>query len=179
MGTPKQSTTTLTSGNTIQSRRLRLPSLSLAVSERKLLLAVVDLVAINAALFATLLLRRDFQPDLVPSEQSINWFVILSVLWLAVALFVDVYALARAASAWHSFWASAAAVFLTDIIYLLIPYVTPALTVTRLSILAFIALTILGVGAWRIFYASVFVQPGFHQRALVVGAGLAGRTLAQ
>jgi exopolysaccharide biosynthesis polyprenyl glycosylphosphotransferase len=142
-------------------------------------LAVIDLVAINAALFATLILRQDFQPDLVPGAQSINWFVILSVLWLAVALFVDVYSLARAASAWHSFWTSAAAVLLTDIVYLLIPYVTPPLPAARLNILSFIVLTTLAVGAWRVFYASVFVQPGFHQRALVVGAGMAGRTLAQ
>src|SRR4051812_26956186 len=78
-------------------KRARLHNLSLGFSERKLLLAVTDTLLVNAALFTTLLLRSNYLPELVPSGQSVWWFVVLSVVWMAVALFMDVYSLTRAA----------------------------------------------------------------------------------
>jgi exopolysaccharide biosynthesis polyprenyl glycosylphosphotransferase len=40
-------------------------------------------------------------------------------------------------------------------------------------------LAVLGIAAWRFAYATIIVQPAFRQKILIVGAGPAGRTLAQ
>jgi len=64
-------------------------------------------------------------------------------------------------------------------VYLLIPYLTPPLPESRSGVLLLPALATLGVVAWRVLYAQVLFQPAFHLRALVVGAGWAGRTLVR
>jgi exopolysaccharide biosynthesis polyprenyl glycosylphosphotransferase len=163
----------------VPSKRRRLRSLSLDFSERKLLLAVVDTLLVNAALFATLLLRSDYMPELVPSEQSVSWFVVLSIVWMSVALFMDVYSLTRAADPLNAVRTTTVAALLACGIYLLIPYVTPTLPSTRLGVLVFVSLTVAGIVVWRLLYAAVFVQPNFHLRALIIGAGWSGRALAQ
>ncbi|MFN2166912.1 MAG: sugar transferase, partial [Anaerolineae bacterium] len=73
---------------------------------------------------------------------------------------------------------SGAAALVTVLIYTLIPALTPPLQ-NRTPIYLFAVLAVLGITAWRLAYAQFFVQPWFKQRALVVGAGWAGRTLAQ
>src|SRR5207248_3276947 len=54
---------------------------------------------------------------------------------------------------------------------------TPALPSSRLELVSLPAACVAGVGLWRVFYAVVFVHPGFQLRAIVVGAGGAGCTL--
>jgi len=158
--------------------RVQLPNLHLRFSERKLLLAIVDLITANAALFAAVAWRA--QPlQAVEHAHEIWWIVSLSILWLVVGLFLNIYDLALAASPLHSAWASGRAVLITSICYLFIPYVTPALPPSRLEAALFPLFATTGIITWRIVYAQVFVQPAFHQRALVIGAGWAGQTLAR
>src|SRR5207247_5407991 len=95
------------------------------------------------------------------------------------AMFMDVYSLTRAANPVSAVRTTTIAALLSCGIYLLIPYVTPTLPSTRLGVLIFVSLTVTGVVAWRLVYAAVFVQPNFHLRALIIGAGWSGRALAQ
>jgi exopolysaccharide biosynthesis polyprenyl glycosylphosphotransferase len=161
------------------SRRLHLRSLHLRLSERKLLLAGGDLLAVNLGLLAALAFRPSD-----PSTSSylwghLSWFVLLSGLWLLIGLMFSIYDLARAASPMHSLWAAGQAAMLTGVLYFFMPYVTPAFPERRVEFVLFPLIAVLGVAGWRVIYATVFVQPAFQQRALVVGAGWAGRTLAQ
>lgn len=154
--------------------------------ERKLLLGVVDGLLINFALFVALTmrpfpLRRG--PDL--SWQALSqlltnqwsWFVILTSVWFVCALMLDCYNLAQATDVLDSMGRLSGAVFLTSLIYLLIPRITPVLPSSRLDVLSFPLLGLAGIVVWRLVYARVLVQPNFQQRALVVGAGSAGQTL--
>jgi len=160
-------------------RRLGMPSLALRFSERRLLLVLVDLVMMNGALFCALLLRSnpDFTASVVWSRMT--WFVLLSALWIAIATVLNIYDLAIAASVMRSLWTTSGAICLTGLTYSLIPYITPTLPRYRLEALLFPLLALLGVGFWRTLYALVFVQPIFHQRALVVGNSWIGQTLAE
>lgn len=153
--------------------------LSLQFSERKLLLGFMDLLSLNIALFVTLAMRQGLDFSFRGFWNRLSWFVILSGVWLVCAFMLECYNLSRAASFPHSVGRISAVVFLTSLIYWLIPRVTPALPPSRLTIIAFPVLGLAGIVAWRIFYATVLVQPGFQQRALIVGAGWAGRTLAK
>ena len=170
-------------------------------SERKLLLGILDGILINLALFFALTLRplpvrvgaSDSWQDIVqllamrwnwPTLSYLlmtqwSWFVILTPVWFGCALMLDCYNLVRAGSLLDSLGRLSGAVFLTSLIYLLIPRFTPVLPTSRLDIFSFPLLGLLGLVAWRSVYATVLAQPNFQQRALVVGAGAAGQTLVE
>jgi exopolysaccharide biosynthesis polyprenyl glycosylphosphotransferase len=158
---------------------LCLPPIPLRLSERRLLLGAMDVLIVNAALLETLILRPDSAMAGLVTGMQLRWFVLLSVVWLAMAQVLDIYDLSRSAIARHSAWAAGSNAVVTAVVYLLIPYLTPPLPDSRSGVLLLPALATLGVVAWRVLYARIFVQPAFHQRALVVGAGWAGRTLAR
>jgi exopolysaccharide biosynthesis polyprenyl glycosylphosphotransferase len=162
---------------TISSLEAMPSYLNLRMSERKLVLAMLDVALVNIALILALTLLGDF--DLTLNSLLINakWFVTLTVVWLACATFFDCYSLSRAASATHSVRNTMMAAFVTCLLYALIPYFTPPLT-SRGVLFLFCGLTEIFELTWRAAYARIFVQPWFQQRALIVGAGTAGRALA-
>jgi exopolysaccharide biosynthesis polyprenyl glycosylphosphotransferase len=159
-------------------RRIRLPSLSLHFSERRLFLILVDLLIINGSLLLTLSARPDAQFILINTSQWL-WFIVLSGLWLAIGVSLNIYDLAQATRSIESLWWAGSAALLTSSIYLFVPYITPTFPERRIHVLVFVVLSTLGIIAWRTLYARVFVQPVFQQRVLVVGAGCSGRMLAQ
>jgi exopolysaccharide biosynthesis polyprenyl glycosylphosphotransferase len=87
--------------------------------------------------------------------------------------------LPRAANARQSLASAATAVVVTWVIYLMIPYFTPELPSSRISVVAMPLMALAAIGAWRLLYAGVFVRPHFEHRAIIVGAGEAGCALAQ
>jgi exopolysaccharide biosynthesis polyprenyl glycosylphosphotransferase len=159
-------------------RRIGLPSLGLHASERLLLLRGMDLLLLNASLVAALWLTTNLIPGPSALWSGAKWFITLSILWLMVAAVFDVYNLARAASASAGVMAIMAAALLVGIAYMLIPWLTPPI-VGRGQGYLFVVLATANLCAWRFFYARVFVQPTFHRRVLVVGAGESGRHLVE
>jgi exopolysaccharide biosynthesis polyprenyl glycosylphosphotransferase len=157
--------------------RISLPSLRLRASERKLLLFLVDALLINGALLVALAVWTDFVVSAEVLLAYFRWFVTLTLTWLMCALFFDCYDLARAASTLHSVRSSSMAALIAVLVYTLTPFLTPPLQ-SRGLILLFAGLALGGVAGWRVAYAQIFIQPWFEQRALVVGAGTAGRHLA-
>ena len=162
-----------------RSRRISLPSLRLNVSERRLLLAVVDVLLLNAALFVVLSIRGTVGFSLAILSEAPEYFILLTVLWWIWASFFDCYSLPRTADASQSAWATARAGLLTALVYLAIPLYTPHLPASRLSSLLFVGSVSASIPAWRLIYATVFSQPSFQRRVLVVGAGQSGAELAR
>jgi exopolysaccharide biosynthesis polyprenyl glycosylphosphotransferase len=158
------------------SRLLEAPSFALHISERKLLLAIGDLAAMNAALFGALSLRERVSSS---PESHLQWFLLVSAFWLASGLLFDIYDIARAASSLRSLRAALSTVWLSCALFLFTPYVTPVFPQRRLDALLLPLLATVGVGAWRLLYSRVFSQPNFTQSALIVGAGWAGQTLVR
>lgn len=155
--------------------RIPLPSLRLRVSERRLLLVLVDLLLINGALAVAVLLRTDIS---LPSVWALpKWYITLSVIWLACAIFFDVYHLNSAAQPSTASRRILGASLAATVIYTLTPVVTPPLG-ARSQTLLFVAIGCTALVSWRLLYARFFVQPWFSQQALVIGAGGAGRELA-
>ena len=161
----------------VRPRRIPLPSLRLRVSERRLLLMLMDVLLINGALLVALVLWTDFVVSAETLRAFSYWFVTLTVVWLLCAFFFDCYNLARAASTPHSLGSSGGAALMAVLVYTFIPVLTPPLQ-SRVLIFLFGALAAGGIVGWRVIYAQLFVQPWFEQRALVVGAGAAGKALA-
>ncbi len=162
--------------NVIEKRRRGWTSLQF--SERKLVLLVVDLVILNGALLLMLSLWP--APVFARMVERFPWYaLLLSGIWLIISTFFNVYDLAKAASAVHSIWGAGAAVLITQAIYILIPYLTPVLPNRRTQIVIFFLAALLGITLWRFIYATVFTQPSFRHRALVIGAGWSGETLVK
>ncbi len=156
--------------------RLRLPDLRLRISERRVLLAVTDLFLVNVALVLAFYVS-DY-PVINPTHLIAlwKWFLTLSLVWWVYAQLFDVYNLARAAVPLYSVRNSAAATALSILSYTFIPVLSPPLQARSFHFLFGLA-AVLAVVLWRLGYALLFVQPSFNQRALIVGAGQAGRTL--
>jgi exopolysaccharide biosynthesis polyprenyl glycosylphosphotransferase len=150
---------------------------ALRFSERKLVLAVGDLLVLNGVLLWALQNRAGNGYDMRLVSQHPLWFVVLSVLWLVSAYSLGAYHLVHATNVRQSLWRGACAAAIACGVYLLVPYVTPVLPDSRLQLLALPMAGVVSIGLWRAFYALVFVHPGFQLKALVVGAGGAGCTL--
>lgn len=158
--------------------RIQLPSLGLNTSERRLVLGAMDLLLLNLALVVALWVTTDMISGPEIFWQSAKWFITLSVVWLLLGPVFDIYNLARAASVSSSVTAIMATALFSSSLYLLIPWLTPPL-VGRGQGYLFVALTILSLGTWRLLYARLFVQPTFHRRVLVIGAGESGQALVE
>jgi exopolysaccharide biosynthesis polyprenyl glycosylphosphotransferase len=154
--------------------RLRLP---LNIAERRLLLLGVDAVAVNAALVTALAIRARHAPDPGLPAAHAGWFVILTAIWIAVAYALDVYE--PRGTGRHEAPAVLRAALLTSLFYLLVPRYTPALPTSRLALVSFPLLVVVALLAGRRLFAWALPRPVYERKALVIGAGRAGRTVAQ
>lgn len=160
-------------------RRVPLPSLRFTVSERRVFLAMFDMLALSSALLAALVLHGTvrFSWDLVVKQP--RYYFLLIGIWMIFALFFDCYDLARTADASHSAWAAGRAALSTALGYLVIPYLTPDFLTSRLSSLLFVGFVTVSIPIWRVLYAVVFTQPVFQKRVLVIGAGQSSQKIAK
>lgn len=159
--------------------RLAVPTLGLTIGERRLLLTILDILALNAALLAILVTFHGFTLSWSTLIQQPQYFIIITIVWAVWATFFDCYDLPLTASASHSARSTGTAALLTALTYLAIPYWTPHLATSPSSSILFVVLVSAAIPIWRVVYATVFVQPMFQQRLLIVGAGYSGSELAR
>lgn len=159
-------------------KRIRLPSLGLQRSERKLVLLITDLALLFLSLIVTLRARTELLE--VPGAVTANWkwFVTLAVVWWGVATVFDSYNLARAASAGNSVATILNAALFATVLYQAIPWLAPPV-LSRSQVFLFVALGTGSLMVWRYAYAQFFVQPSFQRRTLIVGAGGSGQALVK
>jgi exopolysaccharide biosynthesis polyprenyl glycosylphosphotransferase len=156
----------------------RWTGLRLSLAERGLLLGLVDVALVNGALIAALAFVQGFPVSPPTLLAYAKWFATLTATWLVFAVAFDVYDPARAASTTYSATTTAVAGLLAALVYLAIPWLTPALG-ARLWAIAFVALTVAGLATWRALYARSCAQPAFQRRVVVVGGGATTRALAR
>jgi exopolysaccharide biosynthesis polyprenyl glycosylphosphotransferase len=143
----------------------------------------MDLLLVNGAVLAALWLwtlrdpRRVFSPEFVLTQ--VHWFAILTALWLFLATLNSFYNLRLADYLRLSGLALVRITALILLIYLGVYFVSPRNMLPRLFILYFGMLSFSLVGLWRAGYVLLLSRAPFRRRALIVGAGWAGRTIAQ
>jgi exopolysaccharide biosynthesis polyprenyl glycosylphosphotransferase len=156
-------------------RRFALP-----FSERRALFIILDLFAINGALYLALYCWARYGANRwEPGGYRPLWFLLLSVVWLAVAQAFDAYNLRLAGHLHTSLLSVSKAGAISSLVYIVIPFVTPSLPASRLAFAAFPLLVVAMLVAERCFYVVALGQPIFHRRAVIVGAGWAGCTIAE
>lgn len=153
--------------------------LPLHFSERRFLLIVLDLLAVNGALILALGLRSGRTVELALLGEHPWWFMILSGVWLGVASAFDAYESRVSGKLETSVPAVVRASVLTVLLYMLIPHITPALPTSRLTLVSFPLLVVGALLIGRALYAWGIPKPMYERHTLIVGAGWAGRTVAQ
>jgi exopolysaccharide biosynthesis polyprenyl glycosylphosphotransferase len=168
-------------GNTMHASRL-----PLQISERKTLLILMDGVLVNIATLAALWLgaRRSGWP--FTSEFLLSrsyWFLGLTALYFILALVNDCYSLKIASDALSSALALFKTTALMLVVYFFLYFLAEPSTLQTYwprHIVGFYGLlSIPLLSLWRWLYIVIFTAPHFRRRALIVGAGWAGQTIAQ
>src|SRR5688572_22614050 len=152
---------------------------ALHVSERKVLLAFGDVGLLGLALFAVVSVRPELQFPAQGLWTRVLWFGLLGACWLVVGPLAGVYDLRVAARLPAGAVRAAGAALVADVMYVAIPYFTPHLLRSRLTLVGFLLLTAGLVAIWRTLYAVVLVQPSFRHPVLILGAGVQGKQILQ
>ncbi|KPL17807.1 MAG: hypothetical protein AMJ93_14570 [Anaerolineae bacterium SM23_84] len=160
-------------------QQFRLP---LQTWERRRLLLATDLLLASCAVLLALWLwalrdpLRSFGAAFV--RQQARWFLLLVGLWLVLAYVNDLYE-SRVA---HSLGASATALsrvsLVLAVVYSLVFFLAPRQALPRLFVLYYAALSMVLVGVWRAAYV-LLGRRAFRLPTLILGAGWAGRTIAE
>lgn len=151
----------------------------LRLAERRFLLICVDLLIANGALLAAMALRYSRGLDVSLILEHPLWFAILSASWLLAASASDTYHPRVAEHLQAVVPAVVKAGAQTTLIYLLIPFLTPALPSSRLALASLFLVITAAILAWRSVYAIVLPQPILQHRVLVVGTGSAASMIVR
>ncbi len=150
------------------------------MKERRLFLILVDLLLVNLAVliaFAVWSLRGDKDFDALVRTQW-YWFLLLSALWLLFESVTGLYEL-RVAGLFDSTSRALVQTFLLVVAaYLAIFFVVPTELPRGIVVYHGVAAVAL-VALWRGAFIRFGARLPFRRRALIVGAGYAGETIAR
>jgi exopolysaccharide biosynthesis polyprenyl glycosylphosphotransferase len=168
------------------------PGLRLRPNEHRALLVIGDLIASTIAMFAALYLWRQYlYQNLIDNgikprtaEILVNynihipfWFYLLPLGWLL--LMAELYEPHTAARWRKTFRGIAIAAFVGLVVYALIFITSKEQNLPRVGVGAFLVFASLLTLGWRALFIRFYTSTGQQRRVLIVGAGKAGRTLAQ
>lgn len=137
------------------------------ISERKILLRIMDLVSILGVLFLVSTLS-EFVYFSVTRE---NWVkaVVLMVYISVFGTVFELYDLQKASRKDKVYSNIALTVSITVLFYLLTPFVTPFLPGNRLQIIYFYLAILFALVLWRSIYVFFIDSPRFYKKVLVLG----------
>jgi exopolysaccharide biosynthesis polyprenyl glycosylphosphotransferase len=155
-----------------------LPHWGLSLSERRTLLVVGDAFCACVGLLLALWMwtfTSGAQFSLSYLESKAVWLALLVPAWLI--LNTGLYDLRRAAFLPATLAGLLSVAGASLAIYLVVYFVAPLGLLPRRVVLYFVIATSTFELAWRMLYIRVFVSAYFQRRALVIGAGWAGRAI--
>lgn len=151
-------------------------------SERRLILLIVDVLVVNLSVLIGLWFwavrgRRIFSLELVLA--GFHWFIFMTIVWLLVGYLNGFYELETAADMQRGIVSLVRTGIIAFLIYPIIYFFLPPKSLARRPVFFSEVIGFFLLGLWRLLYATVLTAPRFQRRVLIVGAGWAGRTIAQ
>lgn len=137
------------------------------VSERKVLLRIIDIVMVILGLYII-----GLSSEIEYLEVSLENSVALIVLAIYISVFgtiFEIYDLQKASKLDTSFRNVVLTASTVVLFYLLTPVLTPYLPLERIQIVYFYATIIVSILLWRIIYINLIESPRFYKRVLLVG----------
>lgn len=142
-------------------------SIHFEVSERKILLRIVDLVMVFFGVYA-LSLYFDFEYIVVSADNSISLILLGAYLTVFGTIF-ELYDLQKASRLDTTFKNIVITTSTVVLFYLLTPILSPLLPNERLQIVYLYFTIIISLLAWRLVYINLIESPRFYKRVLLVG----------
>ncbi|WP_179018622.1 sugar transferase [Winogradskyella forsetii] len=137
------------------------------VSERKILLRIVDLVMVFLGVYF-LSLFFDFEYIVVSAENSVA-LILLGVYVSIFATIFELYDLHKASRLDTTFQNIIITASTVVLFYLLTPVLSPFLPEERMQIVYFYLTIIVSLLLWRVVYINLIESPRFYKRVLLVG----------
>ncbi|WP_411895302.1 sugar transferase [Winogradskyella sp. A2] len=137
------------------------------VSERKVLLRIMDLAMVYLGIYA-LNLFTDFD-YLLFSEENIIPLILLGLYVTIFGTVFELYDLQQASKLDITARNIILAISVLVLFYLLTPFLSPVLPEQRVQILYFYLILIISIFLWRIAYTQLIESPRFYKRILLVG----------
>ena len=149
--------------------------------ERQVILLLGDLLCGYLAVFLGLYFWGqkdwlDFSWEFL-GQRAPFWFFVLPLLW--IILLIEIYDIRKANHKKDVLRGIATAAGFSFVIYLVIFFVSGPNSLPRRGVFIFILAATFSTLFWRLLYISIFTAPVFTRRALIIGAGKAGSTLAE
>ena len=145
----------------------RKKSIHFEVSERKILLRIMDLVMVYLGVYAL-----NFYPKFDYVQFDVNNIVALILLGLYILIFgtiFELYDLQKASKIDTTFRNVVIASSTVVLFYLLTPVLSPYLPEERMQIVYFFLMILLSIMIWRLVYINLIESPRFYKRVLLVG----------
>ena len=140
----------------------------LEISERKLLLRVIDIIVIAVSVWFTSL-YSDFIYIDVQSPLVYQWLIVLSIYFLLFGEIFQIYNLDVSNNSFLMVRNVFVASLVTTLVYIFSPYITPSLPENRLQMVTFFFLIAISVIIWRFVYMWVLFSPKYFKSLIVVG----------
>ncbi len=151
-------------------------------NEQPLVLVIGDILTATVALFASLWLwslgdtwlglSKEFFLVRIPS-----WFYLLPLFW--ALLLVDSYDVRKGGNMKATLKSMSVSFVVAAIIYLVIYFASEPESLPRFAVAVFLILAAVLTLIWRSIYVRLFSHASMQRRALIIGAGRAGSTLAK
>ncbi len=157
-------------------------SFPVPLSDRRLFLIGLDLIALSSAFLLSLELAPGLGPDLrvlAGSPLSFVWIIPMILLWIPLAFVSHAYELTTAGRLSTAVACVLKAGLANSIVYLIVLFLIPIPSLWRQGLAPFPALALALLLIGRGIYVFTLAQPIFQRRVLIIGAGWAGRTIAQ
>ena len=148
--------------------------------ERQAILLIGDLLATALAIFLGLYFWAqkdwlDFSWAFL-DQRAPFWFFLLPIVW--IFLLIEIYDVRKANRKPDVIRGIITASLISFVIYLAIFFISEPNSLPRRGVFIFILAATLLTLIWRLIYIQIFTAPLFMRRALIIGAGKAGSTLA-
>ncbi len=137
------------------------------ISERKILLRILDLVFIMLSLYG---LSNVFAFDYFTiTKENWTWVFVLIIYTTVFGTVFELYDLQKASKTESVIANIVLTASVTVLFYLFTPYFTPSLPENRLQILFFYLAIIVALLVWRLAYINFITSPRFYKKVLIVG----------
>lgn len=165
-----------------ENRQNQKPLWRITTSERRFILFLGDLIIAAIALLFALYFwaMKDQWMDFTWQflrERPPEWYYFMPFMW--IGLLLELYDVRRASRRADTIKGIALTAGISTAIYLLIFFISEPRSLPRRGVAGFIVAATILTLLWRLLYIKIFTAPVFLRRVLIIGAGRAGKTLAE
>jgi exopolysaccharide biosynthesis polyprenyl glycosylphosphotransferase len=139
------------------------------ISERKILLKIVDSITIILSLFFSFKFL-EFDYFNFENKKILSWILLLIVYYLIFGEIFQLFHLGTSNNRYLSLRALLVTALTTTVFYFFTPFLSPEMPGNRLQIIYLFLTLVIPVLIWRFFYIQVIFSPKYFKRIIFIGS---------